>query len=112
MELLAIIRSKDITNLIVVALIVFPIWGYLTKCPSCNKWFARKKNGDKKLRGYEEGYDIAEREDAVYRDSKGNITGSRFIKEKVEVIHKMYDVHWKCSKCNHQWTTTDREKAE
>lgn len=102
-------NEKDLLTLVYFLIFFIPALGYFTKCPSCGKFFKRRKNGERECIGYKDSQIDVEREDKVYRDSKGNKIGSSFVKEKKEVTFFTYKYFWKCSKCNHEWVTTKIE---
>jgi hypothetical protein len=77
------------------------LWGVLTKCPQCGRWWASVHNDSELLDRWQETKDV-ERED-VTRDQTGRETRTKRIEQIIVNCEKRRH-HYSCKYCSAAWT--------
>lgn len=75
--------------------------GKESQCPSCKKFFARKKL-KKTFMDSDEGYDTVTRVDEI-KNRRGETIATRERQEQVHMTTNYYRIDCKCKKCGHEW---------
>ena len=104
------LRIISFVGVTVPLLIIILIVGYIRRCPSCNKLFAKEIVGSEQLDS-ESYYKTVTRNDEI-RDTEGNVKGTISRKEQVHVTKTRFLIHCRCNKCKHEWSYVEWEERE
>ena len=103
---------ENIVFFVIGAVVLIVVWVSLliTRCPKCQKWFAKKNEGRKQIGESREGYTYVTRID-THKDKNGNVTGSTSRQEQVRYVETTYENFYHCKFCGHKWSliTTSRQ---
>ncbi len=77
--------------------------GFMARCPSCKKFFARKLTDRKELDRFMTTKTVTHYD--IQRDSSGKEIGRTERRETVPVTRVKYQDSYRCKKCNHSWQT-------
>jgi hypothetical protein len=98
-----------LVGVIIIALIVM-IWGYLSKCPDCEKWWAAEKTWSRLLEK-DGNYQTVTRRDII-KNSRGEKIGETARKEQIYVTTYTYKNYFCCKKCDYSWETISQKRSE
>jgi len=84
--------------------------GIATRCPKCNKWWARVDDGSKVIE--EKGGYVTVLVTDIHRDSKGQVTGTTERNIQRHAIHSTIKHSYHCKFCGHKWTGISYHSAE
>ncbi len=117
--------SVFVLVLVVIYCIALLIMGFVRRCPSCGRWWAREYLW-RQLIEKKHCYGLVTR--TAYTDSWGSYSGSSTDsvfhhgsisssgttrwKERVPVIRSTHDLHYCCEKCDFHWTRREVKEVE
>jgi hypothetical protein len=87
----------------ILLLLIYLASGYSNRCPSCKKWFAKKKLGSR-IVDQSSNYRTVTRND-IHRDRHGREIGRTERQEQVIVNTNTTRHSYHCKKCGHQWSS-------
>lgn len=90
----------------IIALLLLTVYGYNRKCPKCEKWFAAEELKSDLL-DQRTKFKTVTREDK-HLDRNGQKVGSVQRKEQIQVEVSTWRDHFKCTKCQHEWTAVSQ----
>jgi uncharacterized protein len=83
------------------SLLAFPVAGFLSKCPKCNKWYAEDEVGRELLERHTDLRTVTRNDQ--HKDANGRTMGTVSRKEQINVVVSKHLVNFKCKYCNHEW---------
>lgn len=96
---------------VIVVLIFFIERYFKSKCPKCERAFAKISMGNKAIDS-KGGYSTVTRTDKIENPNNPSDYRNVYRKEQIHVIRTTYENYWRCKYCDHKWTTLSSKVRE